>query len=179
MLSPMTVSSCKYKGAINMLASMAISSCMYETPHRQLSILLVYQFTYEVRFGRKFELLDLSPRTWLFLYIYRIFTTWYRLGVNLASLILPIRGRHFRWLKRRQAKSVCMPSSQFVRESETGHQVRLSQKIDAKEPEKKITSTAAKATRRSPKMECLSEIHQRAQSALRLTQGTVSTASKR
>jgi hypothetical protein len=46
-----------------------------------------------------------------------------------------------------------MPSSQFVRESETGHQVRLSQKIDAKEPEKKITSTAAKATRCSPKMD--------------------------
>jgi hypothetical protein len=49
----------------------------------------------------------------------------------------------------------------------------FSQKMDAKEPEKKIPSTAAKATRRVAKVEFLSEIHRRAQSAFLRMQGTV------
>lgn len=48
----------------------------------------------------------------------------------------------------------------------------LSQKMEAKDPEKKIPSTAAKATRRSPKTEASSEIHLSAQSAFFLMQGT-------
>ena len=42
----------------------------------------------------------------------------------------------------------------------------------AKEPEKKIPSTAAKATRRCAKVERLSAIHLRAQSAFLRMQGT-------
>lgn len=48
----------------------------------------------------------------------------------------------------------------------------LSQKIEAKDPEKKIPSTAAKATRRSPKTDCSSLIHLSAQSAFLAMQGT-------
>ena len=48
----------------------------------------------------------------------------------------------------------------------------LSQKLEAKDPEKKIPSTAAKATRRSPKTDFSSLIHLRAQSAFFLMQGT-------
>jgi hypothetical protein len=48
----------------------------------------------------------------------------------------------------------------------------LSQKIDAKDPEKKIPSTAANATSRSAKVEFLSAIHLSAHSALALIQGT-------
>jgi hypothetical protein len=55
----------------------------------------------------------------------------------------------------------------------------LIQKIAANDPEKKIPSTAAKAMRRSANVERWSEIHRRAQSAFFLTQGMVSTASKR
>jgi hypothetical protein len=49
----------------------------------------------------------------------------------------------------------------------------LSQKMEAKEPLKKIPSTAAKATRRLAKVEFLSEIQRRAQSAFLRMQGTV------
>ena len=49
----------------------------------------------------------------------------------------------------------------------------LSQKMDANEPEKKIPSTAAKATRRSAKLEFWSAIQRRAHSALALMQGTI------
>ena len=49
----------------------------------------------------------------------------------------------------------------------------LSQKMEANEPEKKMPSTAANATRRSPKMDRSSEIHRIAQSAFFLMQGTV------
>jgi hypothetical protein len=45
--------------------------------------------------------------------------------------------------------------------------------MDAKAPEKKIPSTAAKATRREAKVEFLSVIHRRAQSAFLRMQGTV------
>jgi len=48
-----------------------------------------------------------------------------------------------------------------------------------REPEKNMPSTAAKAISCSPNDECLSEIQRSAHSALRLTQGTVSIASKR
>lgn len=44
--------------------------------------------------------------------------------------------------------------------------------MEAKEPEKKMPSTAAKATRRSAK-EPLDEIHLKAQSAFFLMQGTI------
>ena len=49
----------------------------------------------------------------------------------------------------------------------------FSQKMDANDPEKKIPSTAANATRRSAKVEFLSAIQRRAHSALALMQGTV------
>lgn len=49
----------------------------------------------------------------------------------------------------------------------------LSQKIEAKEPEKKIPSTAANATNRSPNTAVGEEIHLSAQFALRVIQGTV------
>lgn len=44
--------------------------------------------------------------------------------------------------------------------------------MEAKAPEKKMPSTAAKAMRRVPKVEFLSEIHRRAQSAFLRMQGT-------
>jgi hypothetical protein len=53
------------------------------------------------------------------------------------------------------------------------------QKTDANEPEKKLRSMAAKATNHSAKVDFLSEIQCIAQSALRLMQGMVLTASKR
>ena len=48
----------------------------------------------------------------------------------------------------------------------------LSQKIEANEPLKKIPSTAAKATRREAKVDSLSVIHLRAQSAFLRMHGT-------
>ena len=88
-----------------------------------------------------------------------------------------------RWEKSRHAKSVCMPSSRLMSSLEKvrpGMRPRfLSQKMAAKEPEKKMPSTAAKAMRRSPKVERRSEIQRMAQSAFSLMQGMVSMASKR
>jgi hypothetical protein len=51
--------------------------------------------------------------------------------------------------------------------------------MEAKEPEKKMPSTAANAMSRSPNVERRSEIHFSAQSAFRLMQGMFSMASKR
>ena len=48
----------------------------------------------------------------------------------------------------------------------------FNQNIAAKEPEKNMPSTAAKATSRSAKLDLLSEIQRRAQSAFFLMQGT-------
>ncbi|KAJ7502345.1 hypothetical protein B0H11DRAFT_1620356, partial [Mycena galericulata] len=63
-------------------------------------------------------------------------------------------GRRFRCVNNRQAKSVCMPSSRLMSSFENvrpGMRPRFFiQKIEANEPEKKIPSTAANATRRSP-----------------------------
>jgi hypothetical protein len=53
------------------------------------------------------------------------------------------------------------------------------QKMKVNEPEKKVPSTAANAIRRSPKVDCSSEIHWRAHSALGLIQGMIPIASKR
>src|ERR1700760_2391835 len=79
-------------------------------------------------------------------------------------------------LKSRQAKSVCIPSSREISSLEKvrpGMRPRfLSQKIEAKEPLKKIPSTAAKATRREAKVEFLSQIHRMAQSAFFRMHGT-------
>ncbi|KIJ90363.1 hypothetical protein K443DRAFT_116696, partial [Laccaria amethystina LaAM-08-1] len=59
----------------------------------------------------------------------------------------------FKWLKRRQAKSVCIPSSRWIISFEKVSPRTSSrffiQKMDVKEPEKKMPSTAANATRRS------------------------------
>lgn len=55
----------------------------------------------------------------------------------------------------------------------------FSQKIEAKLPEKKMPSTAAKATMRSPKDALWLAIHCSAQSALRFTHGSVSIALNR
>ena len=92
-------------------------------------------------------------------------------------------GRRLRWLKSKQAKSVCMPSSRLISSFEKvrpGMSPRFFiQNMEAKEPEKNIPSTAAKAMRRSAKVERWSEIHFKAHSALRLMQGMVSIASKR
>ena len=104
-----------------------------------------------------------------------------------------------RWEKSKQAKSVCRPSSldillenpqdvhQYTKGIDKGETTNssfekvnpgmrprfLSQNIEAKEPEKKMPSTAAKAIKRSAKVVRWSEIHRNAQSALRLMQGTV------
>jgi hypothetical protein len=51
--------------------------------------------------------------------------------------------------------------------------------MEANDPEKKIPSTAAKAMRRSAKVERVSVIHLSAQSAFFLMQGMVSMAPKR
>ena len=94
----------------------------------------------------------------------------------MTSCTACFEGRLLRCEKRRQAKSVCMPSS---REMSSLEKVRpamrprfLSQKMEAKEPLKKMPSTAAKATRRCAKVEFWSEIHFRAQSAFLRMQGT-------
>ena len=94
----------------------------------------------------------------------------------MMSWTASLPGRLLRCEKRRQAKSVCMPSS---REMSSFEKVRpgmrprfLSQKMAAKEPLKKIPSTAAKATRREAKVEFLSEIQRSAQSAFLRMQGT-------
>ncbi len=83
----------------------------------------------------------------------------------------------------RQAKSVWRPSSRLMSSFEKhrpGMSPRfLSQKTAQKEPEKKIPSTAANATRRSA-YEASSGLHHRsAHLAFRRTQGTVSMALKR
>jgi hypothetical protein len=95
----------------------------------------------------------------------------------MMSRTTSLLGRFLRREKSRQAKSVCMPSS---REMSSLEKVRpgirprfLSQKMDANEPLKKIPSTAAKAIRRVAKVEFLSEIHRRAQSAFLRMQGTM------
>lgn len=95
----------------------------------------------------------------------------------ITSWTARLEGRLFRWEKSRQAKSVWRPSS---REMSSLEKVRpgirprfLSQKIEAKEPLKKIPSTAAKATRRWAKVEDLSWIHFMAQSAFLRMQGTI------
>lgn len=72
---------------------------------------------------------------------------------------------------------MCNPSSLEINSLENvkpGINPRFfNQKIAAKEPEKKIPSTAAKATSRSPKVEFSSEIQRRAHSAFLLMQGTI------
>jgi hypothetical protein len=86
-------------------------------------------------------------------------------------------------VKSRHAKSVWRPSSLEINSFEKvnpGIKPRfLSQKMEANEPEKKMPSTAAKAIKRSAKVDRSSEIHFKAQSAFFLMQGMVSMASKR
>ena len=71
-------------------------------------------------------------------------------------------GRRLRWLKSKHVKSVCMLSSRLISSLENikpGMRPRfLRQKIEAKDPEKKIPSTAVKATRRSLKSKLWSVI---------------------
>jgi hypothetical protein len=55
----------------------------------------------------------------------------------------------------------------------------FNQKIEAKEPEKKIPSTAAKAINRSAKLDRSSEIHLSAHAAFFWIHGIVSMASNR
>lgn len=92
-------------------------------------------------------------------------------------------GLRRRCRKSRQAKSVCIPSSLLISSLENvspGIRPRFfSQNIAAKQPEKNMPSTAAKATKRSAKVERMSEIHRRAHSALCLTHGMLSMALKR
>ena len=94
----------------------------------------------------------------------------------MISSMTCLEGRLRRWLKRRQAKSVWRPSSLEMSSLENvnpGMRPRfLSQKMEANDPEKKIPSTAAKATRRSANVEFLSAIQRRAHSAFALMQGT-------
>ena len=75
-------------------------------------------------------------------------------------------GLLLRWVNNRQAKSVCRPSSREINSLENvrpGMRPRfLSQKIEAKDPEKKMPSTAAKAMRRSANVDRVSVIHLRA-----------------
>ena len=73
-----------------------------------------------------------------------------------------VQWRLRRWEKSKQAKSVCMSSSRLMSSFEKvspGMRPRsLSQKIDANEPEKKMPSTTANATRRSANVASRSEI---------------------
>jgi hypothetical protein len=93
-----------------------------------------------------------------------------------------------------------VPRDQLVGEGQTGHQTTLLQPEDGsleyaykwsastrqkqshlrltKDPEKKIPSTAAKAISRSAKVDLVSEIHLRAQSAFLAIQGTDSIATR-
>ena len=80
----------------------------------------------------------------------------------------------------RTANSVCRPSSLLIN-SLLKHKpgispLFLSQKIEQKDPEKKIPSTAANAITLVPKEEDSSLIHLMAQSAFFLTEGIVSIA---
>ncbi|MBS4167049.1 hypothetical protein NEOC65_002155 [Neochlamydia sp. AcF65] len=78
----------------------------------------------------------------------------------------------------KQAKSQCKPSSLEINslaKLKPGMRPRfLSQKIEQKLPEKKIPSTAAKATKRSANPPL--EIHLKAHSPFLATQGRVSKA---
>ena len=77
-----------------------------------------------------------------------------------------------------QAKSQCKPSSRLINSLlnvNPGIKPRFfNQKIEQKDPEKKIPSTAAKAINRSAKEPLF--IHRKAQSAFSPTQGIVSIA---
>lgn len=83
---------------------------------------------------------------------------------------------------RRQAKSQCKPSSREMSSLEKVNPginpLFLSQKMAQKDPEKKIPSTHAKASKRVAKFVLLS-IHLSAQSAFFFTAGTVSMALNR
>lgn len=102
-------------------------------------------------------------------------------SIATASMMIILTRSLLGWLrrrpKRRHAKSVCKPSSREISSLEKvkpGMRPRfLSQKMEAKEPEKKMPSTAAKATKRSAK-ESLLEIHLKAQAAFLVMQGTES-----
>lgn len=80
----------------------------------------------------------------------------------------------------KHAKSVCNPSSRLISSLLNVKPGILplffNQKIEANAPLKNIPSTQAKATRRSPKVLSLSEIHFNAQSDFFLIDGTVSMA---
>ena len=82
------------------------------------------------------------------------------------------------WEYKRQAKSQCKPSSREISsfaKLKPGINPRfLSQKMEQKLPEKKMPSTAAKATKRSAKEPL--EIHRSAQCPFLVTQGMVSKA---
>src|ERR1700746_1818057 len=82
------------------------------------------------------------------------------------------------WLYNKQAKSQCKPSSREINsllKLRPGINPRFfNQKIEQKEPEKKMPSTAANAIRRSAKEPLL--IQRKAHSAFFLTHGTVSMA---
>merc|ERR1711971_507439 len=101
---------------------------------------------------------------------------------SMISMILSFVNLFCKCLYRRQAKSVCMPSSLEISSFEKqrpGMIPRfLSQKIAQKEPEKKIPSIAAKAINRSAKHP-LESIHLKAQLAFCLTEGMLSMALKR
>lgn len=85
-------------------------------------------------------------------------------------------GRFFSFENNKHAKSQWSPSSRLINSFENVNpgilERFLSQKMDANDPEKKIPSTAAKATSRSPKVDRSSEIQRMAQSALSFTHGT-------
>jgi hypothetical protein len=67
-------------------------------------------------------------------------------------------------------------ADELVRKHSPGAVRVLSSKIEQNAPEKKMPSTQANAIQRSPKVDCLSEIHFFAQSPLVLMQGTSLTA---
>ncbi|KAH3680048.1 hypothetical protein WICPIJ_008429 [Wickerhamomyces pijperi] len=89
-------------------------------------------------------------------------------------------GLFFKWANNKQAKSVWRPSSRQINSLEKVKPgikpLFFNQKMEAKEPEKKIPSTAAKATNLSPNKASSSEIHLRAQSAFCLIHGMFSMA---
>uniref|UniRef100_A0A8W7PH27 Uncharacterized protein n=1 Tax=Anopheles coluzzii TaxID=1518534 RepID=A0A8W7PH27_ANOCL len=106
-----------------------------------------------------------------------------RTASRMISVTRSFDGFCTRYLNIRQAKSQCSPSSREISSFEKvspGIRPRFfSQKIAAKLPLKKIPSTAANATTRSPKLAFLLEIQFSAQSAFRFTHGSVSMALNR
>ena len=102
---------------------------------------------------------------------------------DMMRVTFSLDGREERWWYRRQANSVCVPSSRDMSSLEKhnpGMTPRcFNQKIAANEDEKNMPSTAAKVIKRTPNDSDLLSIHRNAHLALLAIHGTFVAASKR